>query len=183
KESDLAGAAVSEDSADAKSEPTVAFNLVAWHPVDDILVINDLGTGGQSGPAHSRLLSNILRAIRVELQGGVLPASIPLSWPDKSGDASATGARIMLSTFLQARIEKRGVCWVIMMGENTPDFFSSADSGSVLAMEKDKSARIQLPGGATGILTPSLDDMLVDPNAKRRTWAAIKGLAERGESS
>jgi len=152
----------------------VSFRLACWQPCDDLLVFNQLPTGVNPEPEELQLLSNILRAI------GRLPDRLPapelIDWPmSHGGEADESAARSMLSVFLDARITKRGVLWVLLMGEVATKLLSPSEkaySESVGGIE-------EIAGGAKIIVVRSLQDMLKDPNAKAETWQAIKSLADR----
>ena len=163
------------DKRAAEDIAAARLNLVAWQPADDLLVINDLGEGGQVSADHGRLLINILRAVQRLPENGVLPHSEPLVWPDKSGDSSEAGARIMMSSFLTARIAKRHVRVVLFMGEDAARFVAEKSNDADAPGES-----VSLSGEATGIVIPTLDQMLADPEAKKTTWQAIRHLAGTG---
>lgn len=162
------------ESKPASAIEVISFRLACWQPCDDLLVFNQLPTGVNPEPEELQLLSNILRAI------GRLPDRLPapelIDWPmSHGGETDESAARSMLSVFLDARITKRGVLWVLLMGEVATKLLSPSEraySESVGGIE-------EIAGGAKTIVVRSLQDMLKDPNAKAETWQAIKSLADR----
>ncbi|MEH6617325.1 MAG: hypothetical protein V7699_05770 [Porticoccus sp.] len=162
------------DSNPASVVEVMSFRLACWQPCDDLLVFNQLPPGENSQPEELQLLSNILRAIGRLPDGLSAPEFI--DWPMGSGgETDVCAARSMLSVFLDARIKKRGVLWVLLMGEVATDLLSPSNkiySESLGTIE-------EISGGAKTIVVRSLQDMLQNPNAKAETWQAIKCLADR----
>ncbi|MDX2350103.1 MAG: hypothetical protein QNK32_06905 [Porticoccus sp.] len=150
------------------------FRLACWQPCDDLLVFNQFPPGVNPEPEELQLLSNILRAIG-RLPDG-LPAPELIDWPmSHGGETDESAARSMLSVFLDARITKRGVLWVLLMGEVATKLLSPSEktySESVGVIE-------EIAGGAKIIVVRSLQEMLKAPDAKAETWQAIKSLADR----
>ena len=171
---DLSG---QEAEPESKPTPTIevpTFRLACWQPCDDLLVFNHLAPDGGPEPEQLQLLSNILRAI------GRLPASLPapelIDWPmAHGGDVSEAAARSLLSVFLDARIKKRGVLWVLLMGEVAAELLSPSESGYSDALGR----REEIAGGAKTIVVRSLQEMLADASMKAQTWQAIKCLANQ----
>ena len=158
--------------------PALNFRLACWHPCDDLLVFNQLEPDGQPDQDQSQLLSNILKAI------GRLPNRLPvpelLDWPidntvGEGVDHSETGAKDMLSVFLDARIKKHGVLWVLLMGELSSELLSPRDEPYTDLLSKTE----EISGGAQIIVIRSLQEMLVDPDTKAETWQAIRCLAQQ----
>lgn len=166
-----------EVSEDAQA-PALNFRLACWHPCDDLLVFNQLEPDGQPDRDQSQLLSNILKAI------GRLPNHLPvpelLDWPidntvGEGVDHSESGAKAMLSVFLDARIKKHGVLWVLLMGELSSELLSPRDEPYADLLSKTE----EISGGAQIIVIRSLQEMLVDPDTKAETWQAIRCLAQQ----
>ena len=153
------------------AEKQLRFNLGVWHPRDDLLVICDLHDATTAPAEQQQLLVNILVAIDRLPERGMLPGCEPLPWPGNSNTGSESAAREMLSMFLASRIKSRGVCWVLLMGEAANNYLVEGDK---IANSGDS---VQLPGGATGLVLPSLSDMLQEPDLKRITWQTIRHLA------
>ncbi len=173
-ESPPAARKVAEQSAAEQpesDEDKIAFRLACWQPVDDLLVIDSLEPGQQPGAGQMQLLANILRAIkRLPLAG--MPAAELIDWPtSRGGPGDEAGARALLSVFLDARIKKHGVCWVLLMGESAAAYIG-AQTGQF-----EEEHRRELSGGATAILCHSLSTMLKDAATKAETWRAIQFLA------
>ena len=90
-------------------------------------------------------------------------------------DEGESGARTMLSVFLDARIKKHGVLWVLLMGEQASELLSPVNKpyGELLG-ETD-----EVTGGAKAITIRGLQEMLQDSGAKRQSWLAIQGLVDK----
>jgi hypothetical protein len=156
------------------TDEAMSFRLACWQPCDDLLVFNQFPPGVNPEPEELQLLSNILRAIgRLP---DVLPAPELIDWPmNHGGETDEPAARSMLSVFLEARITKRGVLWVLLMGEVATKLLSQSEktySESVGGIE-------EIAGGAKTIVVRSLQEMLKAPDVKAETWQAIKLLAGR----
>ena len=157
------------------AETVVTFTIACWHPVDDLLIIDDLNDAAHASSDEQQLISNILFAIgRRPLNAAQLKPEI-LNWPGKSPDTSEAGARTMLSMFLASRIRSRGVCWVLLMGSAARLYLDEIG-------EQAEGNSVQLAGGATGLLLPSLSELLQTPALKRDVWSAIKHLAPKPQA-
>jgi len=154
------------------------FRLACWHPCDDMLVFNQLVPGEQPNQEQNVLLSNILKAI--ERLPNDLPAPELLDWPlehtvGEGGDHSESGAKDMLSVFLDTRIRKYGVLWVLLMGEQPSELFSAENkpyAGLLGHIE-------EIAGGAQIIMVRGLQEMIEEPDLKAETWQTIRHLAEQ----
>ncbi len=164
-----------------KSKPNTVelkCRIACWHPCDDMLVFNQLIPGEQPSYEQNVLLSNILKAI------GRLPNDLPapelLDWPldhavGENGNQSESGAKDMLSVFLDARIRKYGVLWVLLMGGQPSELFSAENKPYV-----DLLGRIEeIAGGARIIMVRGLQEMIEEPDLKAETWQTIRHLAEQ----
>lgn len=166
------------DSTPTSVSPVASFRLACWHPCDDLLVFNQLDPDREPDSAQCQLLVNILRAI------GRLPKGLPspelIDWPmgksSREGmDESESGARTMLSVFLDARIKKHGVLWVLLMGEQASELLSPVNKPYAELLEDTD----EIAGGAKAVTISSLQEMLQDSGAKRQSWLAIQGLVDR----
>lgn len=186
EKADVESAQEQQDSvikkADVASEdtnvPALNFRLACWHPCDELLVFNQLEPNGQPDQEQSQLLSNILKAI------GRLPNRLPvpelLDWPidntvGEGIDHSESGAKAMLSVFLDARIRKHGVLWVLLMGELSSELLSPGDEPYTGLLGKTEG----ISGGAQIIVIRSLQEMLAEPDTKAEAWQAIRCLAQQ----
>ncbi len=160
------------------SAPALNFRLACWHPCDDLLVFNQLEPDGKPDQDQNQLLSNILKAI------GRLPNRLPvpelLDWPPDNTvgegvDHSESGAKDMLSVFLEARIRKHGVLWVLLMGELSSELLSPGNESFTNVLSKTA----EISGGAQIIVIRSLQEMLAVPGTKAETWQAIRCLAQQ----
>jgi hypothetical protein len=165
--SELSGA--EDKPADLHEEQIGSFRLACWQPSDDLLVINGLAPGSVPLQEESGLLANILRAVG-RLGDGFSPPQL-IDWPPLAADQTGKqGAEAMLSVFVEARVKKQGVLWVLLMGELPAALLlpsRPAYPSSVGRIE-------ELPGGARAIVTPRLQEMLAAPELKGETWRTIR---------
>ncbi len=118
-----------------------------------------------------QLLANLLKAIKRLPSSGLPPAEL-IDWPaTRGGDTDEAGARALLSVFLDTRIKKHGVCWVLLMGESAAAYAGREVEPFSVA------GRRELSGGAMAIICHSLATMLRHPATKAETWYAIRGLS------
>lgn len=160
------------------SSPALNVRLACWHPCEDMLVINQLEPNGQPDQDQSQLLRNILKAIG-RLPDGLSTPEL-LDWPmdnsvGEGADHSESGAKAMLSVFLDARIRKHGVLWVLLMGELSSELLSPGDKSYVDLLGKT----VEISGGAQIIVVRSLQEMLEEPQTKAETWKTIRCLAQQ----
>lgn len=153
--------------------PIEPFRLACWQPCDDLLLLNPLQPGMMPSSDEKALLDNLLRAVGRLSDGNV--STDYIDWPLSPIDTDGlSGARSMLSVFLDVRIRKRGVLWVLVMGElpSTLLLPSQRPYEDVLGDSEE------LAGGAKAIVVPSLQEMLQSPERKRDTWRALQHLAD-----
>lgn len=162
--------------------PSLSFRLACWHPCEDMLVFNQFLPGEQPDQSQSLLLSNILKSVG-RLPNG-LSAPELFDWPmdnavGDSVDHSESGAKDMLSVFLDARIKKYGVLWVLLMGELPSMLLFPEEHLPESKPYPDLLGRIEeIAGGAQIIVVRSLQDMIEEPGFKAETWQTIRYLAE-----
>jgi hypothetical protein len=153
------------------------FRLACWQPDSDVLVFNQLEPGEQPDNDQCQLLGNILRAI------GRLPNGLPspelIDWPvgrrGGGSDESEVGAHAMLSVFLDVRIKKHGVLWVLLMGEQAAELLSPTNNSYSDLLGKNQ----EIAGGAKIVVVRSLQEMLQDSDTKSGTWQAIQCLIDK----
>ncbi len=81
----------------------------------------------------------------------------------------------MLSVFVEARVKKQGVLWVLLMGELPSALLLPSRSVCSLSVGQME----ELPGGARAIVTPSLQELLNTPELKSETWRAIRVMSHQ----
>ena len=158
----------------------IRFTLTSWR-IGDLLVMDSRESG--SALPTDRLLQNILRSIGYKV--AQLPTSEILRWPlfasnqftANSVEQEKTEAVAMIQAYIAAQCQKSSTRAVILMGENACSFalapqeshddFFTHRQGVVQAHEQ-----WQLPV----VVTPSLNDMLLEPTKKRITWQALQAL-------
>lgn len=165
------------DSALTPISSTLNFRLACWQLGDDMLVFNQLKPGSQPDSNQRQLLGNIFRAL------GRFPHELPspeiIDWPmgrsGDGGDESTLGAQAMLSVFLDARIKKHGVLWVLLMGEQAAELLSPTDNSYSNLLGKTQ----EIAGGAKVVVISSLQEMLQNSGAKLEAWQAIQCLIDK----
>lgn len=159
---------------DTHAEQIDSFRLACWQPSDDLLVLNGLLPGSLPLQEESGLLANIMRAI--DRLGDELSPPQLIDWPPSATDhTDRSGAEEMLSVFVEARVKKQGVLWVLLMGELPAALLLPSKSvypSCVGRME-------ELPGGARAVVTPSLQELLATPGLKAETWRAIRVMTRQ----
>ncbi len=159
---------------DLQEEQIGSFRLACWQPSDDLLVINGLAPGSVPLQEESGLLANIIRAIG--RLGDVLTSPQLIDWPPSTADQTdRSGAEEMLSVFVEARVKKQGVLWVLLMGELPSALLLPSRSVCSLSVGQME----ELPGGARAIVTPSLQELLNTPELKSETWRAIRVMSHQ----
>lgn len=155
------------------------FRLACWHPTDDILVVNEIPVESQPDREQLWLLSNLLKAVGRLSTAGLPPPEL-IDWPigkNMGADShTRSGAISLLSTFLEVRVKKHDVLWVLLMGELPEMLFSPLPS--VLPDLVSTPVVQEIAGRAKVVITRSLQDMLSLPEAKIETWNAIKHLVK-----
>lgn len=163
---------VEDQLSDLHEEQIGSFRLACWQPSDDLLVINGLVPGSEPLQEESGLLVNIMRAIG--RPGDTLSSPQLIDWPPSAMDqADRSGAEEMLSVFVEARVKKQGVLWVLLMGELPATLLLSPRSACPSSVGQVE----ELPGGARAIVTPSLQELLNAPELKGETWRAIRVMS------
>ncbi len=157
-------------------QPLDPFRVACWQSGDDLLVIHAYPPGNVPLPEERDLLHNLLRAIG--RLGADIPAADYIDWPLTQGEpADLQGAKSMLSVFLDTRIRKCGVLWVLLMGELPARLLMpSQTAGEQVAYEEVLGETEDLPGGARAVVIPSLQDMLTTVSSKQIAWRALQNL-------
>ena len=158
-----------EEGAPLGVEQLAPCRLACWQPCDDLLVLNAYKPDSVPSPDESALLVNLLRAIGRGGDGSLSPEFI--DWRISRGELSdLAAAKTMLSVFVDVRIRKRGVLWVLLMGELPAALLLPSQQDYPGAID----AVVELAGGARAIVTPSLQEMLKVQISKRDTWRTIQ---------
>lgn len=173
-----AGTPVVEPEAIQSIDP---LRVACWQSGEDLLVINAFPPGNVPLPEELDLLYNLLRAIgRLDNDK---PTADYIDWPLTPGEpADLQGAKSMLSVFLDSRIRKCGVLWVILMGELPASLFlpsqSAGDQGvyDQATFENVLGEIEDLPGGARAMVIPSLQTMLRCVSSKQIAWTTLQKL-------
>lgn len=147
------------------------FRLACWQPCDDLLVLNAFPPDSAPSTDESALLVNLLRTISRCSEDSLSPEFI--DWPLSHGELSdLAAAKTLLSVFVDVRIRKRGVLWVLLMGELPAALLLPSQQLYPEAI----GIVAELAGGGRAIVVPSLQEMLKVHISKRDTWRAIQHL-------
>lgn len=147
----------------------VHFSLTLWRVSESLLVI-DSHQARQALPTGA-LLGNMLFAKGLRTQ---LPSSEVLGWPmvgSKEGEGGWEQASEMVLAFLNARFERQPVQYVWLMGEAA---YRAVYAGESDYQESIGQLRDLTTLGCSGVVLPSLADMLKSPSLKAPAWQAIK---------
>ncbi len=151
--------------------PLAPFRLACWQPCDDLLVLNAFAPDSAPSPDESALLVNLLRTIG--RCGEDSPSPEFIDWPLSHGELSDfAAAKTQLSVFVDVRIRRRGVLWVLLMGELPAALLLPSQRLYLEAIGIVE----ELAGGGRAIVVPSLQEMLKVHTSKRDTWLAIQHL-------
>lgn len=148
------------------------FALSIWRPIPGLLIIDSRNT--KLALPTDLLLNNILRAFTAEtcdLREEVL------RWPmieNRFVSRTEADARNELQTWLAVENELRPISRVWLCGENSARYFVAAGK-SIMESRWQKvaidglSAQMQV----SGLLLPSLNELLQNPQEKARLWSVL----------
>jgi uracil-DNA glycosylase len=117
-----------------------------------------------------QLLTNILNAIGCGISR--LPQMDLVEWPpypNASGDESEV--REFLGTLLNARLAKKPVKSILLLGDSAANWLLSSDLN-----EQKGSGRVALSEQTTALLLPSLSSMIENPQQKAVAWKLLQLL-------
>ena len=160
------------DSLGKKSDPIVniELQLALWQPTDELLVCSVVDRS-LPDPNQIQLLSNILVAMG---QGqGKLPQMELAEWPPYPNAAGAEPeVREFLTMVIQARLDAKKSKMMLMLGMKTASWILTGEQ-----LSKITHGHIDVFNEIIGLVVPSLDEMIEDPQSKRKTWNTIRFLS------
>ena len=160
------------DSLGKKSDPIVniELQLALWQPTDELLVCSVVDRS-LPDPNQIQLLSNILVAMG---QGqGNLPQMELAEWPPYPNAAGAEPeVREFLLMVIQARLDAKKSKMMLMLGMKTASWILTGEQ-----LSKITHGHIDVFNEIIGLVVPSLDEMIEDPQSKRKTWNTIRFLS------
>lgn len=155
---------VGKDPISEKLDIQLRFAL--WEPADDVLVccvIDELLPEQQ----EIELLTNIIIAMNNQVTN--LPAVNLIAWPPLNNmQGNEDEIRDYFSTAINTRIKTKSSKTLLLMGEPTQQWLLYPEQ-----IEQSDDGIIQITDSLTGLLVPSLKQMLVQPELKRMTWQVI----------
>lgn len=160
------------DPVDGKPESvaSIELQLALWQPTDELLVCS-IVDGSLPDPHQIQLLSNILVAMG---QGqGNLPQVELAQWPPYP---NATGAepevREFLTTVIQARLGAKQSKMMLILGMKTASWVLTKEQ-----LSRITNGQTDVFEQIIGLVVPSLEEMIEDPESKRKTWNIIRFLS------
>jgi hypothetical protein len=156
---------VIEDTPQTAIEVSFSF----WQVSDELLVCSAV-EGALADTEQMRLLTNILNAIGCGISR--LPQMDLVEWPpypNAPGDESEV--REFLGTLLNARLAKKPVKSILLLGDSAANWLLSSDLN-----EQKESGRVALSEQTTALLLPSLSTMIENPQQKAVAWKLLQLL-------
>ena len=153
-----------------ESVASIELQLALWQPTDELLVCS-IVDGSLPDPHQIQLLSNILVAMG---QGqGNLPQVELAQWPPYP---NATGAepevREFLTTVIQARLGAKQSKMMLILGMKTASWVLTEEQ-----LSRITNGQTDVFEQIIGLVVPSLEEMIEDPESKRKTWNIIRFLS------
>lgn len=144
----------------------IQLRFALWEPADDLLVccVIDEPLPEQQ---EIKLLTNIIAAMDNQVTN--LPAVDVITWPPYSnmlGDEAEI--RDFFSTVINTRVKTKSSKTLLLMGGPTQQWLLNSEQ-----IEQSDDGIVQITDSLTGLLVPSLQEMLVQPELKRMTWQVI----------
>jgi len=156
---------VIEDTPQTAIEVSFSF----WQVSDELLVCSAV-EGALADTEQMQLLTNILNAIGCGISR--LPQMDLIEWPpypNASGDE--TEVREFLGTLLNARLAKKPVKSILLLGDSAANWLLSTD----LKQQKE-GGRVALSEQTTALLLPSLSGMIENSQQKAVAWKLLQLL-------
>jgi hypothetical protein len=148
----------------------IELQLALWQPTDDLLVCS-IVDGSLPDPHQIQLLSNILVAMG---QGqGNLPQVELAQWPPYPNAAGAEPeVREFLTTVIQARLGAKQSKMMLILGIKTASWVLTEEQ-----LSRITNGQTDVFDQIIGLVVPSLEEMIEDPESKRKTWNTIRFLS------
>lgn len=163
---------VAVDPLGGKPDPTVRIELqlALWQPTDE-LVVCSLIDQSLPDPDQIQLLSNILVAMG---HGQInLPQMELAQWPPYPNAAGGEPeAREFLTTVIQARLEAKNSKMMLVLGMETARWILTEEQTANIS-----NGQTNVFNEIVGLVIPSLEEMIEDPQSKRKAWNTIRFLS------
>lgn len=156
---------VTEDTPQIAIEVSFSF----WQVSDELLVCSGV-EGALADTDEMQLLTNILNAIGCGINR--LPQMDLVEWPpypNASGDESEV--REFLGTLLNARLAKKTVKSILLLGEGAANWLISPD-----LQQQKETGQVAISAQTTALLLPSLSSMIENPQHKAVAWKLLQLL-------
>ena len=146
--------------------PTLALQFVLWQPADELLIATSV-EGQLPNSQQVNLLARIVVAIGYQSSG--LPQFEVINWPPHvSMQGDEHEVREFLSTLIKARLAAKPTKLLLIMGESAENWLLSPEQKNSV-----KNGSFQMTPDVIGLVTPSLIEMLNQPQSKQLTWQII----------
>jgi hypothetical protein len=174
----IVGKPVSTETTNETS--TIRFTLTGWRIAD--LLVMDSRVSASALPTD-RLLQNVVRSMGYTV--AQLPMSDLLRWPlFTSGQFKASSvtqekneAVAMVQAYIAAQCQKSSTRCLLLMGQNACGFALSPESSHEdFFMAQQGKVHTHEQWQVPVVVTPSLNDMLLEPSKKRITWQALQAF-------
>jgi hypothetical protein len=156
---------LTEDTPQTAIEVSFSF----WQASEELLVCSAV-EGALADTEQMQLLTNILNAIGCGINR--LPQMDLIEWPpypNASGDE--TEVREFLGTLLNARLAKKPVKSILLLGEGAANWLISPD-----LQQQKETGQVAISAQTTALLLPSLSSMIENPQQKAVAWKLLQLL-------
>ncbi|MGB2376023.1 MAG: hypothetical protein ACPH45_06050 [Porticoccaceae bacterium] len=150
----------------SKQESTpLSLDFVFWQPTDELLI----ATTGNSQLPDGQQVNLLARIVATIDHSARLPQFDVISWPPHpSMQGGENEAREFISTLIKSRLAAKSTKLLLVLGESAAEWlFSQQQCQSI------EQGLLVLDSQVTAIITPSLEQMLCQPQSKRDTWQII----------
>ena len=145
---------------------TLALQFALWQPADELLIATSV-EGQLPNSQQVNLLARIVAAIDHRSSG--LPQFEVINWPPHASmQGDEHEVREFLSTLIKARLAAKPTKLLLIMGESAENWLLSPEQKNTV-----KNGSFQMTSDVTGLVTPSLIEMLNQPQSKQQTWQII----------
>ncbi len=148
-------------------ETAIEVKFGLWQPAPELLVLIDIALGLPNSE-QLELLKNLLLA--VDIRAHNLAAMDIVEWPPLPNmEGNEAQVREFLSTLIDTRIAQSATCKLLLLGELTCYWVMSLEH-----LEQLRDGRFQRSDGIILETLPSLQEMLQEPQQKRRAWQVLQ---------
>ena len=154
---------------DSQLASNIEVKLSLWQVTESLLVCT-LVEGELANQTEMELLTNILNAIGCGIKQ--LPQMDLLEWPpypNAVGDEAEV--REFLTMSLEARVAKSPIKSVLLLGDGAANWLASEYAG-----QQSDSGELTLSANTSGLLIPSLGEMIAQPQLKAVAWQRLQRL-------